>query len=95
LDGLGAVSIGPALAVAALVVFAIRPPDLGLVLSKTRMSWETHAFVSWFGPRGLNSMLLVLLVVRSGVAEFEVLLVAVGVVVLASIGIHSHTQSDR
>ena len=89
--GIGAVSMGPALALAALVVFAIRPPILGLVLSKARMSWEAHAFVSWFGPRGLNSLLLVLLVVQAGVAESEVLFAAVGVVVLASFAIHGAT----
>ena len=89
--GLSAVSIGPALALAALVVFAIRPPVLGLVLAKARMSWEAHAFVSWFGPRGLNSLLLVLLVVQAGVAESEVLFAAVGVVVLASVAIHGAT----
>ena len=53
---MGAVSIGPALALAALVIFAIRPPILGLVLARAKMSWEAHAFVSWFGPRGLNSL---------------------------------------
>ena len=89
--GLGAVSIGPALVISALVVFAIRPPVLGLVLSKARMSWEAHAFVSWFGPRGLNSLLLVLLVVQAGVAQSEVLFAAVGVVVLASVAIHGAT----
>jgi NhaP-type Na+/H+ or K+/H+ antiporter len=89
--GLGAVSIGPALVISALVVFAIRPPVLGLVLSKARMSWEAHAFVSWFGPRGLNSLLLVLLVVQAGVAQSEVLFAAVGVVVLALVAIHGAT----
>ena len=65
---LGTVSIGPALGLAALVVFVIRPSVLGLVLARARMSWEAHVFVSWFGPRGLNSLLLVLLVVSAGVA---------------------------
>ena len=83
--------MGPALVLAALVIFAIRPPVLGLVLSKAKMSWEAHAFVSWFGPRGLNSLLLVLLVVQAGVAQSDVLFAAVGVVVLASVAIHGAT----
>ena len=52
---LSTVSVGPALGLAALVVLVIRPSVLGLVLARARMSWEAHLFVSWFGPRGLNS----------------------------------------
>ena len=51
---LGSVSLGPALIMAALVIFLIRPPVLALVLSRAKVSWEARAFVSWFGPRGLN-----------------------------------------
>ena len=90
-DILGTVSIGPALGLAALVVFVLRPAVLGLVLSRARMSWEAHAFVAWFGPRGLNSLLLVLLVVNAGVAGSELLLATVGVVVLVSVIIHGAT----
>ena len=85
---LGAVAIGPALGLAALVIFVIRPAVLGLVLARARMSWEAHAFVSWFGPRGLNSLLLALLVVEAGVPGSELLLAVVGVVVLASVTVH-------
>ncbi len=41
---------------------------LGLLLARARMSWEAHVFISWFGPRGLNSLLLALLVVLASVA---------------------------
>ena len=88
---LGNVSLGPALGLAGLVIFAIRPPVLGLVLARARLSWEAHAFVSWFGPRGLNSLLLTLLVVHAGVAGSELLLATVGIVVLASVAIHGAT----
>jgi NhaP-type Na+/H+ or K+/H+ antiporter len=82
------VSIGPALILAALVIFVIRPSVLGLVLSRVKMSWEAHAFISWFGPRGLNSLLLALLVVQADVPGSELLLATVGLVVLASATIH-------
>ena len=85
---LGTVAVGPALGLAALVIFVIRPAVLGLVLSRARMSWEAHAFVSWFGPRGLNSLLLALLVVEAGVPDSELLLAVVGVVVFASVTVH-------
>ena len=57
------------------------------------MSWEAHVFISWFGPRGLNSLLLALLVVRAGVAGSELLLATVGVVVLASVAIHGSSAA--
>ena len=52
-----------------------------------------HAFVSWFGPRGLNSLLLALLAVQADVAGAERLLAAVGMVVLASVAIHGATAT--
>ena len=88
---MGTVSLGPTLGLAALVIFGLRPSVLGVLLARVRMSWEAHVFVSWFGPRGLNSLLLVLLVLQAGVAGSEVLLAAVGIVVLASVTIHGAT----
>ena len=82
------VDVVPTVALALLVVFAIRPSVLGLVLARANMSWEAHAFISWFGPRGLNSLLLALLVVQADVPGSELLLAIVGVVVLASVGLH-------
>ena len=76
---------------AGLVIFVIRPVVLGLVLAKARMSWEAHAFVSWFGPRGLNSLLLALLAVHAGLEDAELLLATVGVVVMASVTVHGAT----
>ena len=89
----GTVDIVPALVLAGLVIFAIRPVVLGLVLSRARMSWQAHAFVCWFGPRGLNSLLLALLVVQAGIPGSELLLATVGVVVMASIAIHGGTAT--
>jgi len=60
---IGTVDVTPTLFLAALVVFVIRPAVLGTVLAKARMSWQARAFICWFGPRGLNSLLLPLLVV--------------------------------
>ena len=85
---LTASDIWPALILAVLVIFLIRPSVLGVVLARPKMRWEAHFLVSWFGPRGLNSLLLVLLVVHAGLPESEALLATVGVVVLASAAIH-------
>ena len=90
-DILDSVDVGPTLILAALVIFVIRPGVLGLVLARAKMSWPAHFFVSWFGPRGLNSLLLALLVVQADVPGAELLLATVGVVVLASVSIHGAT----
>ena len=90
---LGTVEVGPALGLAALVIFVIRPAALNLVLSRAKLSRAARGFISWFGPRGLNSLLLALLVVLAGVPEGELLLATVGVVVLASIVIHGATAA--
>ena len=87
------VSILPALVLAALVIFVIRPSVLGFVLTRAKMSWEAHAFVSWFGPRGRNSLLLALLVVQEGVLGGDLLLATVGVVVIASVVVHGATAT--
>ena len=88
---LGEASLWTSILMAFLVVCVFRPVVLGTVLARANMSWEAHAFVSWFGPRGLNSLLLALLVVQVGVAESEVLLATVGIVVLASVFLHGAT----
>lgn len=90
---LNTVSLGPALILAGLVIFVIRPSVLGLVLARAKMSWEAHLFVSWFGPRGLNSLLLALLAVQAGIPGSELLLATVGVVVIASVTIHGATAT--
>lgn len=87
------VPLVPALILAALVIFVIRPSVINLVLVKANISWEARAFISWFGPRGLNSLLLALLVVQAAVPGAELLLATVGIVALASVVIHGASAS--
>ncbi|CAN5681638.1 cation:proton antiporter [soil metagenome] len=82
------VPVVPALVLAAVVIFVARPLAIGLVLRKAAVSNAARAFIGWFGPRGLNSLLLALLVVEAGVAGSEFLLGVVGVVVTVSIVAH-------
>ena len=81
----------PALALAALVIFVFRPLVINLVLLPATLSWEARVFIGWFGPRGLNSLLLALLVVQARLPEATELLATVGVVVLASVAVHGGT----
>ncbi len=78
----------PALLLAAVVIFVARPLAIGLVLQRAAVSHAARAFIGWFGPRGLNSLLLALLVLQNGVANAEFLLAVTGVVVTVSVVAH-------
>jgi NhaP-type Na+/H+ or K+/H+ antiporter len=82
------VPILASLILAAIVIFIARPLAIGLVLRKAAVSNAARAFIGWFGPRGLNSLLLALLVVEAGVNGSEFLLGIVGVVVTVSVVVH-------
>lgn len=82
------VPLAPALILASIVIFIARPLAIGIVLRKAAISNKARAFIGWFGPRGLNSLLLALLVVGAGVANSEFLLAVVGVVVTVSVIAH-------
>lgn len=83
----------PALALAAIALLVIRPTALYLVLHRARMSNAARLFIGWFGPRGLNSLLLALLAVQAGVPNAEWLLSVVGVVVVVSVLLHGGTAT--
>jgi hypothetical protein len=73
----------------------LRPAIAFLVLGlePARLSWRARAFIGWFGPRGLTSLLLALLVVEAGVRGSETFLAVVGSVVLVSVVLHGVTAS--
>jgi NhaP-type Na+/H+ or K+/H+ antiporter len=64
-----------------------------LSIRHTNLSPAARGFIAWFGPRGLNSLLLALLVVDQGVAEGEEVFGIAGVVVLASVAVHGVTAT--
>lgn len=78
----------------ATVLFAVfalaiaRPVAFGVVLSRTSISRAGKAMLSWFGPRGLNSLLLVILAVAAGMPDGPRVFGIVSVVVVISIIIH-------
>jgi sodium/hydrogen antiporter len=78
----------PTLVLAAVVIFVARPLAIGIVLRKAAVSNAARAFIGWFGPRGLNSLLLALLVVEAGVSNSRFLLGVAGVVVTVSVIAH-------
>ncbi len=78
----------PVLIFAAITIIVVRPAALGFVLRKAVISNIGRAFIGWFGPRGLSSLLLVLLAVQAGVPNAEYLLAITGMVVVLSVVLH-------
>lgn len=85
---LGTIAIAPAIALALVAIVIVRPLTMGLVLSRANMSNSARAFIGWFGPRGLSSLLLALLVVQANAPGAERLLAITGAVVLVSVVAH-------
>lgn len=80
----GTIAFLPALVLAGVVIIIVRPLAMGVVLARAKLSADGRAFIGWFGPRGLSSLLLVLLVVEAAVPGAVRLLAITGVVVLVS-----------
>jgi NhaP-type Na+/H+ or K+/H+ antiporter len=84
--GLGLIGITSLLFV--LAVFAARPMAFIPALLAARLSWKNRLLIAWFGPRGLSSLLLVLLPVFAGLPGSEHLLAICSLVVLFSVLLH-------
>lgn len=82
------VPLVPTLLLAGVVLLVARPLAIGLVLRRAAISQAARAFIGWFGPRGLNSLLLALLVLEDGVPRAEFMLAVVGLVVTVSVVAH-------
>jgi sodium/hydrogen antiporter len=72
----------------AALVFVARPVAFIPALIPARTSWRSRSLIAWFGPRGLSSLLLVLLPVFAGVPQTEQLASLCSLVVLCSILVH-------
>jgi NhaP-type Na+/H+ or K+/H+ antiporter/rhodanese-related sulfurtransferase len=78
---------GRALLFAALVL-AGRPLVYTLALARTSLDRRSRWLMAWFGPRGLSTLLLVLLPVFAGAPEAETLFRVACLVVLLSVLVH-------
>jgi sodium/hydrogen antiporter len=72
---------------AVLSLTVVRSIPVAVSLAGTGLRRETVAYIAWFGPRGLASIVFLLLAIESGVRT-EAFVVAVTVTVLASIYLH-------
>jgi sodium/hydrogen antiporter len=72
----------------AIGVVLIRPIAFFLALARTKLDRRSCLLISWFGPRGLSSLLLILIPVFAHVPGSEQLFVTCCLVVLLSIAVH-------
>jgi NhaP-type Na+/H+ or K+/H+ antiporter len=72
----------------ALLALLVRPVAFLLSLARVRLSRSERVLIAWFGPRGLSSLLLVLLPVFSGIVGSEQLFAICSLVVLLSVIVH-------
>jgi NhaP-type Na+/H+ or K+/H+ antiporter len=65
---------------------------VALALAGSDAGWRTRLFLGWFGPRGLASLLFLLLVLlEADIEHRETVFAAVTVTVLASVLLHGVT----
>jgi NhaP-type Na+/H+ or K+/H+ antiporter len=76
-----------------LAVFLARPIAFIPALLPAKLSWKNRSLIAWFGPRGLSSLLLVLLPVFAGLPQSEQLLTICCLVVLFSVLLHGLSPS--
>ncbi len=72
----------------ALIALLVRPAVLLISLAPARLDRKSLALITWFGPRGLSSLLLVLLPVFAGLPGGARLFPLCSLVVLFSVLIH-------
>ena len=90
---LGSIPLLPALALALATILLVRPLVQWLILQRAALSREARLFIGWFGPRGLSSLLLALLVVAANAPDAVWIFTIVGVVVLVSALAHGVTAT--
>jgi NhaP-type Na+/H+ or K+/H+ antiporter len=78
---------GPTLAFAAVALLA-RPAVFLVSLAGSSLELRSRLFVAWFGPRGLSSLLLVLLPAFAGASGSDRLFAICSLVVLLSVALH-------
>jgi hypothetical protein len=85
--------LGGATLLFVVAVFAARPIAFIPALLPAKLSWKNRSLIAWFGPRGLSSLLLVLLPVFARLPQSEQLLTICCLVVLFSVVLHGLSPS--
>ena len=88
----GLAALSPAALLFAAVALFVRAPLLLAVLAGSSLDRRSRLLAAWFGPRGLSSLLLVLLAVFAGLPRAGELFEITALVVLLSVVIHGGSQ---
>lgn len=75
------------------VILVARPLAFFISLFHAHISRSGKIALAWFGPRGLNSLLLVILAMMEGLPESTTVFGIVGVVVLMSVVLHGSSAT--
>lgn len=78
---------------AVVSLVAVRPIAIGLSLLGTRLQWQTVGFFGWFGPRGLASVLFLVIVLEEQLPSGSLLLAAVAWTIVLSVFAHGITAN--
>lgn len=90
---IGLAPLGAAFLFALLVLGVARPLAMTTVLHRATLSRAGRLFIAFFGPLGLSSLLLVLIMLHDGVPGSDRLFAIVGVVVVVSVVVHGVTAT--
>jgi NhaP-type Na+/H+ or K+/H+ antiporter len=72
----------------AIAVVLIRPIAFFVSLAGNRLDYRSRLLIAWFGPRGLSSLLLILLPVFAGATGSQELFAICCLVVILSVAVH-------
>ena len=86
-------SIPPLVAFVAFALLLARPLALQLSFVRTGIPRAEKAFMAWFGPKGVASMLFALFVLKSKVDNGELIFDVAAIVVISSIVAHGLTDT--
>ena len=76
-----------------LALLVARPVAILLSLIRSRLPGPQKAFIAWFGPKGVASMLFALFVLKSAVEEGELIFEIAAFTILCSIVAHGLTDT--
>ncbi len=86
-------NVGLLLLFAAFVLLVARPLAVAISFLRVRLPGPHRAFIAWFGPKGVASMLFALFVLKSAVGERELIFEVAAFAILASIIAHGLTDT--
>jgi len=86
-------SIPPLVAFVLFALLVARPAAVLLSFLRIKLPRAQQAFIAWFGPKGVASMLFALFVLKSDVGHSELVFDVAAITVIASIVAHGLTDS--